>query len=79
MKHGCYVVFENKIAITFRDPSGRIFVQGKRVKADFPLTYSERRAYIEGGAIRCIQTIMRQRKCGLRDAKNHYDGVMRRP
>jgi hypothetical protein len=79
MKHGCKVVFENQIAITFLDPSGRYFVQGKRVKADFPLTYSERRAYIEGGAIRCIQTIIRQRKLDIRDAKNHYDEAMRRP
>jgi hypothetical protein len=78
MKTGCKAVFENVLCFTVRDKDGKVYVQGKRVPKDFPLSYEERRAYIKGGPIKCVKTIMERRGLSLRQAKDLYDTVLSR-
>lgn len=70
MKHGLRIVRENRIVKTWVDDSQypkRYYFQGKRVPKDFPLTYAERRAYVESGIGSCIRLVRERTLLPLRE------------
>ena len=47
---------------------GRIFVQGKRVPNNFPLTYEERREYVKGNKGKMVKMVMIRLNLSLKEA-----------
>ena len=55
----------NRLVIRWELPGGRIYSQGKRTPKDCLLTKEERAAYVKGGSIIAVKTIMKGRGWGL--------------
>lgn len=54
---------------------GKTSSQGKRVSKSCPLTREEIRAYVEGGAVKCLKLMRDSRKTSLREVKDLLDSV----
>jgi hypothetical protein len=53
---------------TYDSATGTISSHGKRVGAQCPLTYAERRVYVTRGIVAAVKAIMVNRSIGLREA-----------
>lgn len=75
MNHDDYlrVYHEDNLVIRFKRADGSVGFKGKRVGKDCPLSASERREYVEKGAIMAVKFIREFRSLSIREAKDLLD------